>query len=613
MPSSAVIIAAQTAIADAGTPEQQGSLARQASQATMKALSGGKSGMEARKASQAQMSQATKAAATGDDNAEADEGAKNFMITEHCLDLEDVEKLYSTDKTCGISDPAVVEQSRNEFGKNELTPPYQTPVWLKFILHQVGGFSLLLWGGSALCFIVYGLDGSMDNLYLGIVLAVVVFLTGIFAFYQEYKAEEAMESFKNLTPDKCCCIRGYNQTGEGGPASSDKAPLVWNGFDAAQLVRGDLVEVSIGQKVPADIYIISQEDMKVDNAALTGEAEPLSRSDKKTHDAPHETKNLAFYGTFCVQGTCKAFVVRTGDQTMVGQISKETQGNEKRSTMEEEIEHFIHIVSGVAAVIGITFFILALVMKYSFVKALIFMIGIIVANVPEGLLATVTVALTLTATKMKDKNVLVKSAKTIETLGSITTIASDKTGTLTQNRMTATHAINAMKIVALDEGIMGESESATKDVAAGQGFDMTDPDFARLQRISAVCGKAYFHTATTDDKGVEHIHYDKETGQWAKKVLDRAADGDASETALLKFNEPVAHEWYKSNTDNAKSYAEQYVVQYRKAYEKVGQVPFNSTNKWMMTMHEANPGCEPADGPFAGEKTRMARPCTISS
>jgi len=130
-------------------------------------------------------------------------------------------------------------------------------------------------------------------------------------------------------------------------------------------------------------------------------------------------------------------VTAVGDNTFMGLIAKVMTATEQSMTpIAIEIEHFIHIISIIAFSLGITFFIAGIIIGYGWVMNLVFMIGIIVANVPEGLLATVTVALTITATRMAKENVLVKNLESVETLGSTSCICSDKTGTLTQNRMT---------------------------------------------------------------------------------------------------------------------------------------------------------------------------------
>lgn len=139
-------------------------------------------------------------------------------------------------------------------------------------------------------------------------------------------------------------------------------------------------------------------------------------------------------------GTARAIVISIGDNTVMGRIAGLTSGLSSGETpIAREIAHFIHLITGVAVFLGVTFFIIALALGYQWLDAVIFLIGIIVANVPEGLLATVTVCLTLTAKRMASKNCLVKNLEAVETLGSTSTICSDKTGTLTQNRMTVAH------------------------------------------------------------------------------------------------------------------------------------------------------------------------------
>lgn len=233
-----------------------------------------------------------------------------------------------------------------------------------------------------------------------------------------------MESFKNLVPQYALVIR------EGSKIT----------IPAEEVVIGDLVEVRGGDRIPADIRIVSSHQCKVDNSSLTGESEPQTRSPEYTHDNPLETRNLAFFSTNCVEGSAEGIVVQTGDRTVMGRIANLASGLEIGQTpINREIEHFIHIITGVAVFLGVSFFIIAIFLNYNWLDAVIFLIGIIVANVPEGLLATVTVCLTLTAKRMASKNCLVKNLEAVETLGSTSTICSDKTGTLTQNRMTVAH------------------------------------------------------------------------------------------------------------------------------------------------------------------------------
>ena len=164
------------------------------------------------------------------------------------------------------------------------------------------------------------------------------------------------------------------------------------------------------------------------------------RTPEFTHENPLETKNLAFFSTNAVEGTARGMVVNIGDSTVMGRIAGLASGLESGDTpIAKEINHFIHLITAVAVFLGVSFFIIALILGYDWLEAVIFLIGIIVANVPEGLLATVTVCLTLTAKRMASKNCLVKNLEAVETLGSTSTICSDKTGTLTQNRMTVAH------------------------------------------------------------------------------------------------------------------------------------------------------------------------------
>jgi sodium/potassium-transporting ATPase subunit alpha len=205
----------------------------------------------------------------------------------------------------------------------------------------------------------------------------------------------------------------------------------------------------------------------VDNSALTGESEPQFRGSECTSDNILETKNFAFFSTNAVEGTAKGIVCACGDQTTMGRIAGLTARLQPNKTpIARELEQFMKIISVWACFLGVVFGAAALAMNYSWIEASLFLIGIIVANVPEGtlschvstknawfclgLLATVTVCLSVTAKKMAAKNCLVKNLEAVETLGSTSVICSDKTGTLTQNKMTVCHFWCDNKIIHAD-------------------------------------------------------------------------------------------------------------------------------------------------------------------
>ncbi|KAK0676983.1 AT1A1 ATPase, partial [Pygoscelis papua] len=456
---------------------------------------------------------------------------------DHKLSLDELHRKYGTDLSRGLT-PARAAEILARDGPNSLTPPPTTPEWVKFCRQLFGGFSLLLWIGALLCFLAYGIQSVMeeepnnDNLYLGVVLAAVVIITGCFSYYQEAKSSKIMESFKNMVPQQALVVR-----------NGEKISI-----NAEGVVVGDLVEVKGGDRIPADLRIISAHGCKVDNSSLTGESEPQTRSPDFSNENPLETRNIAFFSTNCVEGTARGIVISTGDRTVMGRIASLASGLEGGKTpIATEIEHFIHLITGVAVFLGVTFFILSLILEYTWLEAVIFLIGIIVANVPEGLLATVTVCLTLTAKRMARKNCLVKNLEAVETLGSTSTICSDKTGTLTQNRMTVAH-------MWFDNQI---HEADTTENQSGASFDKSSATWTALSRVAGLCNRAVFQASQ------ENV-----------PILKRAVAGDASESALLKCIELCCGS----------------VKEMRERYPKVVEIPFNSTNKYQLSIHKnANP------------------------
>merc|ERR1719473_402111 len=243
--------------------------------------------------------------------------------------------------------------------------------------------------------------------------------------------------------------------------------------------------------------------MKVDNSSLTGESEPQTRIVDHADCEALEAKNIAFFSTNCVEGSARGIVIRCGDHTVMGHIAALASNVDSGDTpIAQEIEHFIHIITGVAVFLGVTFFIMAFVLGYHWLEAVIFLIGIIVANVPEGLLATVTVCLTLTAKRMAKKNCLVKNLEAVETLGSTSCICSDKTGTLTQNRMTVAHM--------WFDGEIHEADT-TEDQSGDAATYKDAKSWLDLARIATLCNRAVFLA-----------------GEENKPILKRETAGDAS-------------------------------------------------------------------------------------
>ena len=184
---------------------------------------------------------------------------KELELDVHKVPIEELYRRYQTDPQVGLTSRQAKTNLERD-GPNALTPPPTTPEWVKFCKNLFGGFSLLLWMGAILCFIAYSIQATTfeeppdDNLYLGIVLTVVVVVTGIFSYYQESKSSKIMESFKNMVPQYALCIR-----------DGEKATL-----KAEELTLGDIVEVKFGDRIPADLRVIESRGFKVDNSSLTG-------------------------------------------------------------------------------------------------------------------------------------------------------------------------------------------------------------------------------------------------------------------------------------------------------------------------------------------------------
>eukprot|EP00731_Ephydatia_muelleri_P006437 Em0003g685a len=444
---------------------------------------------------------------------------KEIRMDEHTIPLEELLTRLGTNIKSGLTN-GEARSRLNTRGRNALTPPKQTPEIIKFLKNMTGGFSLLFAAGAVLSLIAYGIQeavapGPKDNLIIGVALILIVIITGLFTHYQESKSEKIMKGFLKLVPQKALVLR------EG----------VHRDVRAERLVVGDIVEVKFGDRLPADVRILKSSGFKVDNSALTGESEPQSRSPDSSHSNPLESKNLAFFSTNAVEGTCTGVVIRTGDHTVVGRIAQLTGSiAQEKTTLAIEIEHVVRLIVAFALVSGITFFVVALAIGD--------------CHVPDGLLPAVTVCLTLIAQRMKTKNCLIRKLEAVETLGSTSVICTDKTGTLTENRMTVSHLWYEGSIHDVSSDLcLTEPQTAKRTPSIG---------WDALSRVMGLCNRATFK------ENQEHI-----------AIMDRVCNGDASESALLKCFELEVGS----------------ISAFRVKYPKLFELPFNSTNKYQLSVH----------------------------
>jgi sodium/potassium-transporting ATPase subunit alpha len=256
-----------------------------------------------------------------------------------------------------------------KYGYNKLSEKTGTHWSILLIRELITPFALLLWAGSILTFVAYGLGNDMSNLYLAIILIAIIMITGFLTFYQTLKSQSIMDSFKDFIPPETIVIRNGIETK----------------LDATKLVIGDVVKVELGKKIPADLRITDSQGMKVDNSSLTGETELLARIPKCTDDNPLESKNIAFFSTLNREGTGKGVVFATGDSTFIGQIANlaATASQEEDMTpLQKEIKRFIFRLTIFSVAVGGILFGLGFAIGYPALLNFVFAIGVITANVP---------------------------------------------------------------------------------------------------------------------------------------------------------------------------------------------------------------------------------------
>jgi len=316
-----------------------------------------------------------------------------------------------------------------EFGGNCIEEVGGEAQWRRFLREFTHFFALILWLAAGLALFAE-LRGPGEGMWqLGIAIVAVILINGSFSFWQEYRAERAIAALRKLLPQ-------YVKVMRDGQLVTPAAEF---------LVPGDVILLEEGDNVPADCRLISGDGVRVNASTITGESIPKARAPESVAgETPLDMKNLLLAGTSLVSGQGRAIVYATGMRTEFGKIARLTQTAEKTvSHLQQEIARLSKLVAVFATLLGLVFFAIGALIGLPFWTNLMFAIGIIVANVPEGLLPTVTLSLAMATQRMARRNALVRHLPAVETLGSTTVICSDKTGTLTQNRMSVQQVFHA--------------------------------------------------------------------------------------------------------------------------------------------------------------------------
>jgi len=370
-----------------------------------------------------------------------------------------------------------VQERLGEVGLNTLEEMRRF-VWLKNLARQFTNFfSILLDISAAICFIADTIQPGEGMSVLGWALLGVSVLNALFSFVQEYRAERAMEALRKFLPQQVSVRRD----------GQDVQIL------AEQLAPGDVLSLTEGDKVPADARLVEVQDLIVNNAPLTGEAHPVRLTAEAQDAILTESANVLFAGCMVKKGRGQAVVFATGGRTEFGKIatlSHEVKRN--ASPLERETGHMVRVLTYIAVIMGAVFFAYGIFTGRSLWVNLVFMMGIIVANVPEGLLPTFTLSLAMGSLRMAKRNVLVKGLNAVEALGAVHVVCTDKTGTLTQNQMAITALNDPQEATPLADEVRSQAlgmAMAASDVREGEEGLGGDPlDVAVAEAFAMVGG-----------------------------------------------------------------------------------------------------------------------------
>lgn len=332
----------------------------------------------------------------------------------HLLPLSEITQLLNT--TPSGLDEITATNRLYEHGKNQIEDTKKKTI-LQMILSQLSDFMILILIAAA---IISGIIGDLTDT---IIILAIIIMNAAVGFIQEYRAEKAMEALKNMAANHARILR------EGKMID----------IPASDLVPGDVVVLEAGNVIPADIRFFETHQTKVDESALTGESNNVEKSTEELPEGNYalgDQTNMGYKGTSVTNGRAQGYVVATGMQTELGHIAKMIQTDETTTPLQKRLTAFGKRLSVIILIICTIIFFIGWLRGESVMTMLITSISLAVAAIPEALPALVTIALAFGAKKLAKNNALIRKLPAVETLGSVTYICSDKTGTLTLNKMT---------------------------------------------------------------------------------------------------------------------------------------------------------------------------------
>ena len=438
-------------------------------------------------------------------------------MSPHSTQKEELLTSLSTDEARGLTDEQV-KTLRAEHGENRLQEKKKKTMFWRFIDQFRDAMILILIAAAIISFVVAITEGNPKEFFEPLLILFIVILNAVMGVMQESKAEKALDALKSLSAPHARVIRGGEER------------IV----DAAELVPGDIIKVEAGDFIPADARLLQSVSLKSEESALTGESVPSEKDAAAVvaEDAPlGDRSNMIFSGCSVTYGTAVAVVTATGMKTEMGKIAglldNETEGQTPLQKKLAQLGKYLGIVALAACAV---IFVVGLANGIPVLEIFMTAVSLAVSAIPEGLPAIVTIVLSIGVQKMVKRNALIRRLPAVETLGSASIICSDKTGTLTQNRMTLVRAY-------LDDG-------TTEEISAENGASVRE-----LLKYGALCCDG---SVTFDADGKEtHI-------------------GDPTETAIILAAHKNGMPKDKINADHPRKAA----------------LPFDSDRKLMSTVNE---------------------------